>query len=44
MQAGVIIIGEPSPELRGYAREADETLLEPVDPDYVAERARTYCT
>ena len=40
----VIILGKPSPELRNHARDADETLLEPVDPEYVAERARTYCT
>jgi len=41
--ASVIIVGEPNPELRNHARDADETLLKPVDPDYVAERARTYC-
>lgn len=43
VRCGVIIIGEPSPELRAFARDADETLLRPVDPDYVADRARTYC-
>ena len=42
-RCGVIIIGDPSPELRTFARDADETLLKPVDPDYVADRARTYC-
>jgi DNA-binding response OmpR family regulator len=42
-RAGVIIIGDPSPELRTLARDADETLLRPVDPDYVADRARAYC-
>jgi len=41
--ASVIIVGEPDPGLRNHARDADETLLKPVDPDYVAERARTYC-
>jgi DNA-binding response OmpR family regulator len=41
--ASVIIVGEPDPELRTHARDADETLLKPVDPDYVAERARAYC-
>jgi DNA-binding response OmpR family regulator len=41
--ASVIIVGEPNPELRNHARAADETLLKPVDPDYVAERARAYC-
>jgi len=44
LNARVIILGKPNPELRSHARDADETLLEPVDPDYVAERARTYCT
>lgn len=39
----VIVIGEPNPELRNAARSADETLLRPVDPAWVAERARTYC-
>ena len=43
VQCGVIIIGEPNPEIRTYAPWADETLLKPVDPDYVAKRARTYC-
>jgi len=40
---GVIIIGEPTPELRTFAPWADETLMKPVDADYVANRARTYC-
>lgn len=40
---GVIIVGEPNPELRTFAGVADETLLKPVDPVYVAERARAYC-
>lgn len=40
---GVIIVGEPSPELRSFAAVADETLLKPVDPRYVAGRARAYC-
>lgn len=44
LNARVIILGKPNPALREHARDADETLLEPVDPDYVAERARTYCT
>jgi len=43
LDASVIILGKPNPELRNHARDADETLLEPVDPDYVAERAWTYC-
>ena len=41
--SGIIIIGEPDPDLRTYARVADETLLKPVDANYVAERARVYC-
>jgi DNA-binding response OmpR family regulator len=40
----VIVVGEPDPNLRNYVRGADETLLKPVDPDYVATRAATYCT
>lgn len=44
LDVSVIIVGEPDPALRNHARDADETLLKPVDPDYVAERARTYCT
>jgi DNA-binding response OmpR family regulator len=43
VRCGLIVIGEPSPELRTLARHADETLLKPVDADYVADRARTYC-
>src|SRR5437868_1622756 len=40
---GVIIIGDPIPELRTFAPWADETLMKPVDPNYVATRARAYC-
>lgn len=40
---GVIIIGDPDPELRTRVPWADETLLKPVDPTYVAQRANTYC-
>lgn len=40
---GIIVIGEPSPGIRTFAPWVDETLLRPVDPDYVARRARTYC-
>lgn len=43
LRCGIIIIGEPSPEIRTFAPWVDETLLRPVDPDYVARRARTYC-
>ena len=42
-KCGVIILGDPNPELRTYAPWVDETLLKPVDPAYVADRARTYC-
>jgi DNA-binding response OmpR family regulator len=42
-KCGVIILGEPDPKLRTFAPWADETLLKPVDPDYVAARARVYC-
>ena len=40
---GLLILGDPDPRLRTYAPWADETLLKPVDPAYVATRARTYC-
>lgn len=40
---GVLILGDPDPKLRTWAPWADETLLKPVDPAYVATRARTYC-
>ena len=40
---GVLILGEPDPRIRTYAPWADETLLKPVDPVYVATRARSYC-
>lgn len=40
---GVLILGDPDPQIRTYAPWADETLLKPVDPQYVATRARTYC-
>ena len=40
---GVLILGDPDPRLRTYTPWADETLLKPVDPAYVATRARTYC-
>jgi DNA-binding response OmpR family regulator len=43
VRCALIIIGDPSPELRAFARDADETLLKPVDADYVADRARAYC-
>jgi DNA-binding response OmpR family regulator len=40
---GVLIVGDPDPNIRTYAPWADETLLKPVDPSYVATRARSYC-
>jgi two-component system response regulator QseB len=43
MSCGVLILGDPHPEIRSYAPWADETLLKPVDAAYVATRARTYC-
>lgn len=43
VKCGVIILGDPDPEIRSYATWADETLLKPVDPEYVATRARSYC-
>ena len=42
-RCGVIILGDPDPAIRTFAPWADETLLKPVDPAYVATRARAYC-
>ena len=42
-KCGVIILGDPHPDVRTFAPWADETLLKPVDAQYVATRARTYC-
>jgi DNA-binding response OmpR family regulator len=43
VKCGVILLGDPDPQIRTYATWADETLLKPVDPQYVATRARAYC-
>ena len=43
LKCGIIVIGEPDPALRTFAPWVDETLMKPVDPDYIAQRARTYC-
>lgn len=43
VKCGLIILGDPDPNIRTYAPWADETLLKPVDAAYVATRARTYC-
>jgi DNA-binding response OmpR family regulator len=40
---GVLILGDPDPQLRSYAPWANETLLKPVDAQYVATRALSYC-
>ena len=40
---GVLVLGDPDPQLRTFTPWADETLLKPVDAAYVATRARTYC-
>ena len=42
-KCGVIILGDSDPQLRTLAPWADETLLKPVDPAYVAQRANVYC-
>jgi DNA-binding response OmpR family regulator len=42
-RCGVIIVGESDPRIRSYAPWADETLMKPVDPQYLATRARAYC-
>ncbi|HYO75550.1 MAG TPA: response regulator [Thermoanaerobaculia bacterium] len=43
VKCGVIILGDPNPEIRAFAPWADETLLKPVDATYVVSRARSYC-
>lgn len=43
IKCGVILLGDPDPQIRTYAPWANETLLKPVDPVYVATRARSYC-
>ena len=43
IDGGVLLLADPNPELRTYTPLADETLLKPVDPSYVADRARVYC-
>jgi DNA-binding response OmpR family regulator len=43
IEAKLIIVADGHPELRQYARDADEFLIRPVDPTYVANRARAYC-
>jgi len=42
-RCGVIILSDAHPDIRTVAPWADETLLKPVDPTYVATRARAYC-
>ena len=43
LSCGVLILGDPDPQIRTFAPWADETMLKPVDAKYVATRARTYC-
>ena len=43
INCGVLILGDPDPQIRTFAPWADETLLKPVDAVYVATRARSYC-
>ena len=43
VKCGLIILGDSDPQIRVLASWADETLLKPVDPQYVAARARAYC-
>lgn len=42
-RCGIIIVGEPNPAVRTFAPWVDETLLKPVDAEYIATRARGYC-
>ena len=43
IRCGVLLLGDADPAIRTCAPWVDETLLKPVDPAYVATRARTYC-
>lgn len=43
IKCGIILLGDSDPGIRTYAPWADETLLKPVDPGYVATRALSYC-
>ncbi len=43
IRCGLILVGESDPRLRTFAPWADETLMKPVDADYVATRAQNYC-
>ena len=43
IRCGILLLGDAEPAIRTYAPWVDETLLKPVDPAYVATRARTYC-
>jgi CheY-like chemotaxis protein len=42
-KCAVIILADADPQVRTSAPWADETLLKPVDPAYVAQRAHSYC-
>jgi DNA-binding response OmpR family regulator len=44
VRCAIILLGEPDPALRTFAPWADETLMKPVDPAYIVQRARTYCS
>ncbi|HET7437176.1 MAG TPA: response regulator [Thermoanaerobaculia bacterium] len=44
VRCGVIVLGDPDPAMRTYAPWADETFMKPVDPEYLATRARSYCS
>ena len=39
----VIVVGDPSAEIRQHAPWADEMLLRPVDAAWLTTRARAYC-
>jgi CheY-like chemotaxis protein len=43
VRCGIILLGEPDPALRTFAPWADETLMKPVDPEYIVKRALVYC-
>jgi ActR/RegA family two-component response regulator len=43
-RCGVILLASPDPGLHTFAPWVDETLMKPVDAEYVATRAQVYCS
>ena len=43
IEAKLVILADAHPDIRQYAGDAVEFLINPVDAPYVANRARAYC-